>query len=199
MTRVASPLDAFHRSNALTYASLCAGMTAVSSAMSGSAAGAGALIAAAVIFDTFDGAFARRFTRTPTQREIGVQLDSLADAIVFGFVPVVCMWLLAKDGGWGLSIAGPVYTAHAITRLAFYNVTHETREGFVGVPVPVAALIWSTALLMQPGTPVTTLVTLGAAAAMILPIPIPRPRGAALAAFTCWPLAVLVAHVLAVR
>jgi CDP-diacylglycerol---serine O-phosphatidyltransferase len=190
-----SPLVAFHPANTLTYASLVAGMCALLSAVDGSAAGAGALVALAVIFDTFDGCFARRFNRTPAQREMGVQLDSLVDATVFGVVPVVCAWVLAGHG-WVPAGAGLLYAACAVTRLAFYNVTHQEYTGFVGLPVPVAALIWSTTLLLQPDAPLTTLMTLTAAIAMVLPIPVPRPRGAALAAFGCWPLLVLVAHIL---
>ena len=65
---------------------------------------------------------------------------------------------------------------------------------FVGIPVPLAALIWSTALLVQPSAAETLGVILVTAAAMVLPIRIPRPTGAGLAVFVLWPLAVGIGH-----
>lgn len=194
MKAMTSPLAAFHPANTLTYASLVAGMAALFQALDQNAAGAGALIAAAVILDTFDGRFARLFARTPAQCEIGVQLDSLADAIVFGGVPVGCAWLLS-DRGWELGLAGLLYATCAITRLAFYNVTHDDHDGFVGLPVPVAALIWSTTLVLQPSAHATTGLLAAAGCAMVLPFIVPRPRGVGLAAFACWPLIVFAVHV----
>ena len=58
-------------------------MGAIAAALSGHAGAAGGLIALSVIFDTFDGTFARLFARTPQQRALGAQLDSLSDAIAF--------------------------------------------------------------------------------------------------------------------
>lgn len=187
-----SPLGAFHPSNTLTYASLLTGIGAIAAALNGSADGAGALIALSVIFDTFDGQFARLFARTPQQRAIGAQLDSLSDAIAFGVAPVICVGMVSPSA----VLAALAYAACAITRLAFYNVTHEHIDGFIGLPVPVAALICSTALLLNPrGDAATALFAINAAA-MVLPVPIPRPRGAGLAAFAAWPVIVSVAHLL---
>ncbi len=186
----ASPLAALHPSNTLTYASLLAGMGAIAAALSGNAGAAGALIALSVIFDTFDGTFARLFARTPLQRDLGAQLDSLSDAIAFGIAPVICVGMLSPSA----MLAAFAYAACAITRLAFYNVTHEHIDGFIGLPVPVAALICSTALLFSPRGDTATALFVISAAAMVLPLHIPRPRGAGLAAFVCWPLVVLAGH-----
>jgi CDP-diacylglycerol--serine O-phosphatidyltransferase len=129
------------------------------------------------------------------QREVGVQIDSLSDAIAFGIAPAVCMGALSADG-WrptaGLFwLSAFTYAACAITRLAFYNVTHEQTEGFIGLPVPVAALILATALVLDPGIATSVALFITTAAAMVLPIPIPRPRGIGLAAFICWPLVLI--------
>jgi len=198
MTRLSSPLRAFHVANALTYASLFAGIGAIACAAAGRPAGAGASIALAVISDTLDGTFARLFGRTETQRAIGVQLDSLSDAIAFGIAPVVCAALASQSNLWTpllavlwwTSAAG--YAACAITRLAFFNLTHEESPGFVGLPVPVAALLWATALLFAPGPAASIALFATTAAAMVLPLPIPRPSGIGLAAFACWPMLVVV-------
>jgi CDP-diacylglycerol--serine O-phosphatidyltransferase len=195
-----SPLRAFHGSNVLTYVSLVAGIGAIAAAARGNRSAAGALIAMSVVADTFDGRFAGLFRRTAVQREVGVQLDSLSDAIAFGIAPAVCMGALRVDW-WRLAAAGIfwvsafAYAACSITRLAFYNVTHQQTEGFIGLPVPVAALILATALAFDPGL-ATSVALLGTtAAAMVLPLPIPRPRGIGLVAFTCWPLVLIAGHI----
>ena len=200
MMAPASPLRALHASNLLTYMSLAAGVGAIAAAARGNPSAASALIALSVVADTFDGRFAGLFRRTPTQREVGVQLDSLSDAIVFGIAPAVCMaalrvdWLMPFSAGifWFSAFA---YAACAISRLAFYNVTHEQTEGFIGLPVPVAALILTTALAFRPGLAISVALLITTAAAMVLPLPIPRPRGISLAAFTCWPLILIAGHI----
>ena len=200
MTTSASPLRCFHPGNLLTYASLLAALGAIACAGQRSPGLAGALIAVAVILDTFDGRFARLFARDEDQRAIGGQLDSLVDAVSFGVAPAMCMLLLR----WGPASAGLevlwwvsvfVFVACAVSRLAFYNVSHEQTEGFIGLPAPVAALIWATVLLLNPGIAASTAVFTTTAVAMVLPLPIPRPQGLALAAFVCWPVLVIALHV----
>ena len=207
MTASASPLRCFHPGNLLTYASLLAALGAIACAGQRSPGLAGALIAVAVILDTFDGRFARLFARDEDQRAIGGQLDSLVDAVSFGVAPAMCMLLLR----WRPASAGPstasvglevlwwvsvfVFVACAVSRLAFYNVSHEKTEGFIGLPAPVAALIWATVLLLNPGIAASTAVFTTTAVAMVLPLSIPRPQGLALAAFVCWPVLVIALHV----
>jgi CDP-diacylglycerol--serine O-phosphatidyltransferase len=198
MKAPASPLRAFHASNLLTYTSLVAGIGAIAVAAHGNRSGAGALIAMSVVADTFDGRFAGLFRRTAVQREVGVQLDSLSDAIAFGIAPAVCLGALRID--WRSSdaifwLSAFAYAACAITRLAFYNVTHEQTEGFIGLPAPVAALILTTALVFDPGLATSVALFTTTGAAMVLPLPIPRPRGIGLAAFTCWPLVLIAGHI----
>ncbi|MBA2301590.1 MAG: CDP-alcohol phosphatidyltransferase family protein [Acidobacteria bacterium] len=195
-----SPLAGFHRANTLTYVSLLCAIGAIAGAVHGRGSVAGALIAAAVIADTFDGKFARSFKRTGTERALGAQLDSLSDAIAFGAAPCVCMMLIGPSRpGWAELAwwAGfAAFSICAITRLAFYNVSTDAASGFVGLPVPVAALIWSTAVLVSPAPLTSSLLLLATAGAMVLPMRIPRPAGLALAAFVIWPLLVIAAFAL---
>ncbi len=208
---MASPADTFDRRNLLTYTSLLCGVAAVAAASGGRAGMAGIAVAAAVVADTFDGRFARRFGTDPRRGALGAQLDSLADAIAFGIAPPICSVLLLNvrnDAvGYGLWAAVFVHAACAITRLAAFNVDAtadgpgppEPRRGeggFVGIPVPLSALIWSTVLLVQPTAALSTGVILATAAAMVVPIRIPRPTGAGLAVFALWPLAVAILHAL---
>ena len=195
---MASPADPFDRRNLLTYTSLLCGVGAVAAASAGHAGAAGIAVAAAVVADTFDGRFARRFGTDPRRRALGAQLDSLADAIAFGIAPPLCSVLLlnARDNaaGYGLWAAVFIHAACAITRLASFNIDATDGGDFVGIPVPLSALIWSTVLLVQPTAAVTTGVILATAAAMILPIRIPRPVGVGLAVFAIWPLTVAILH-----
>ncbi len=195
-----SPASFIHISNALTYLSLLMGVGAIAAALSGSADAAGALIAAAAIADTFDGWFARRFTRSPELASMGVQLDSLADAVTFGIAPVVVAGVLFRPSGgtgewiwWGSAF---VYAACALTRLGFYNVWQGEMSGFVGLPTPVAALFWSTLLLLNASPVALTVVALTTSIAMIAPLRIQRPTGFGLAVFVLWPVGLILVHAL---
>jgi CDP-diacylglycerol--serine O-phosphatidyltransferase len=200
---MASPSDAFDRRNLLTYVSLLCGVVAIAAASGRRAHVAGLAVAVGVIADTFDGRFARRFGSDPGRRALGVQLDSLADAIAFGIAPPLSAALLLNAGtdaaGLTLWAAAFVYAACAVTRLASFNVNAMdggpgSQAGFIGIPVPLAALIWATALLVQPAAAVTIGLILVTAAAMVLPIRVPKPTGAGLVLFTCWPVTVAVLH-----
>jgi CDP-diacylglycerol--serine O-phosphatidyltransferase len=198
MNAMRSPAAFLHPSNLITYLSLTAALAAVAAAMHGSAAGAGALIAVAALADTFDGKFARLFNRNQEQQAMGVELDGLSDSVAFGIVPLLAVALLTP---WGTRpaellwwLAGGIYAVCALTRLAFYNISHAQVAGFVGVPAPVAALIWSTVLLLEPN-PTRAIAVAGiTGVAMVAPIPLPRPTGAGLMLFALWPIGLLAAH-----
>ena len=197
----ASPAACFHPANLLTYASLLSGVAAIAAAAHGSAAGAGTFVALSVVADTFDGRFARRFRRTETQQAFGGYLDSLSDAVAFGTVPAVCLVLLMPSAPsplllvtWWLAVGA--YATCTITRLGFYHLPQNGSAGFVGLPAPVAALIWATALLLQPGWPASLVLLAALAGAMVMPFRIPRPSGAGLVLFVSWPLMVIGAHAL---
>src|SRR5688572_10252114 len=111
----------FHPSNLLTYLSVLAVLCAIfSSQQLRSWSVAGGLIALCALADTFDGKFARLFTRSENRKNFGIQLDSLADAVNFGLVPVVCLFALlsfesvAQYVTW--CAAAFFYVVSAITR-----------------------------------------------------------------------------------
>ena len=90
-----SPARYFHRSNLMTYLSLLSGLLAVWAAKElQSWSLAGAFLALCSLSDLVDGRFASLFNRAPDQKEFGVQLDSLTDALTFGLVPIVSLALL---------------------------------------------------------------------------------------------------------
>jgi len=197
-----SPAACFHPGNLLTYVSLCAAIAAVAAAVHGSAAGAGVSMAVAVIADTFDGKYARLFARTPAQQEFGRHLDSLSDAAAFGLAPVCCTAALIPaapsalvEVAWWLGVC--CYAACAITRLGFYHLPGASATTFVGIPAPVAALLWSSALLLGPGWVVWVGIFFVVGIAMVAPLPIQRPTGTGMAAFVSWPIVVASAHIAA--
>ena len=195
----AGPAGTIHVSNLLTYAALLAGCGAVYLAMiAHHRTAAGAFMAIAVIADTFDGLFARRFDRSGFQSAFGVQLDSLTDAVTCGFVPVIVLASDSTPATGGAALAwwscAFLYTFAAITRLGYYNLTHGNGPGFVGVPAPCCALVVSTSLLWSPHALTAALILVCCAVAMVSPLHLPRPRGMGLVAFVGWALVLVVLH-----
>ncbi len=132
--------------NSLTMASLFAGFNSIFLSIT---AGddvhqmsiAAWLLVVAMICDGFDGRVARM---TGSESEIGVQLDSLADAVSFGIAPAFLLytWGLTPLGLFGKFIAF-LFAAAAIIRLARFNVMANEHDGvmkyFFGLPTPLAA------------------------------------------------------------
>ncbi|PID39144.1 MAG: CDP-diacylglycerol--serine O-phosphatidyltransferase [Proteobacteria bacterium] len=128
---------------------LCAGEASIDELYQASLA-----ICFGFFFDLFDGRVARL---TRTQSELGMQLDSLADAITFGAAPamLVYKWGLSSFGLAGVFIAFS-FVAAGVLRLARFNVLSARKEEskvqssrpgakpvavFVGLPIPAAASV----------------------------------------------------------
>jgi len=196
------PIHDVHPSNLLTYTALAAAIGAMAAAGSrGGAAFAGALLAVAALADTFDGRFARSFMRTERQRRTGRELDSLVDIVGFGVAPVVVMATLSPPEGAVVAsvwwIAAGAYVLAAATRLSFYNAENDD-AAFVGVPTPVAALIWATYLLVATLPWLVIALFVGVGAAMVSPVVVPRPRRLALVVFAMWPVGLIALHAIKV-
>jgi CDP-diacylglycerol--serine O-phosphatidyltransferase len=105
---------------------------------------AGVLIFVASIFDMFDGAVARALD---VESELGMQLDSLADAVAYGIAPGILAYhsylymFPEKFGilGPGIVIAS-VYPICAVYRLARFNC-EESGQSFTGLPSPAAGVL----------------------------------------------------------
>ena len=200
-----SPARYLQPSNLVTYGSLLAGLLAVATAKEwASWNAAGGLIALSVLLDTFDGRFAARFQRSDDQRAFGIQLDSLADAVTFGFVPIVCLLLLWDAGASPAALlswyAGAIlYLVGALTRLGCYNLHQAGDDRFLGVPTTLAAFLLSALYLMRPAAIVSATALGALAVAMVVPLPVPRPRGAGMVAFVAAVAAVIALHALQAR
>lgn len=140
--------------NVITTASLFSGFFAVVRALDGDFESAAIAVFLCAVLDALDG-WSARLTGTATR--FGAEYDSLSDAVVFGFVPALTMYLWAFSGfepgqtwhriGWLVAF---FYTASTLLRLARFNAQTGSSEKyfFRGMPSPVAAvlvmsMIWS--------------------------------------------------------
>ncbi|MDB4470763.1 CDP-diacylglycerol--serine O-phosphatidyltransferase [Deltaproteobacteria bacterium] len=134
--------------NLITSASMFAGFYVIIASTDGNFVSAAWFILLSAILDGLDGKVARM---TGTTSKFGVELDSLADVIAFGVAPGVLMytWALKPFGklGW---LAAFLYVVCGALRLARFNVQVETVESkrFIGLPIPAAACIVSTCVLL---------------------------------------------------
>ena len=103
----------------------------------------------ALIADFLDGFLARWLNATS---ELGMQLDSLSDAVSFGVVPATIVYCLLKQ-----DTALPTYAAFtaffiavfSIYRLAKFNIDTRQREIFVGLNTPANTLFFSGLLILN--------------------------------------------------
>jgi CDP-diacylglycerol--serine O-phosphatidyltransferase len=129
--------------NGLTLLNLFCGVYAVILAIRGDFAAAPGFIVLGGIFDALDGRVARA---TGTGSRFGEELDSLVDAIAFGFAPAMIMYLeLPKRGVWEWLVPF-IFIACAVMRLARFNVEQAGRKKthFHGLPSPAAGLTLAT-------------------------------------------------------
>jgi CDP-diacylglycerol--serine O-phosphatidyltransferase len=183
----------------MTYLSLLSGLLAVWAAKElQSWSLAGAFLALCSLSDLVDGKFARLFNRAPDQKEFGVQLDSLTDALTFGLVPVIALALLlpplpvaATMTWWAVAF---FYSLSVITRLGFYNLRHQERSDFVGLPSTVSGLIWSSVFLVEPSALLSVAILVTCGTAMVSDIPIRRPGGLGLATLGGWAALLIFLH-----
>ena len=131
--------------NLLTLSNLlCGSVAAVAALVWGNLTLAFGLMILAAVFDFFDGFVARLLNQSSP---IGLQLDSLADDITFGFLPAAVMYVLYQrmpgvwlpEGNIGLFVF--VFTAFAALRLAKFNIDDTQRTEFCGLPSPAAAML----------------------------------------------------------
>ena len=147
--------------NAITMGNLFSGCMAVIFAVNDRMEYAAAFVVLGIVFDFFDGFFARLFN---VQSEVGLQLDSLADMVTSGLVPGIVMYklILHADGlPWGgdfqaqgsmLAYLGFAITLASAYRLAKFNVDDRQTGSFIGLPTPANTLfILSLPLILKFG------------------------------------------------
>ena len=127
-------------------------------------------IAAAAVFDFFDGAMARLLH---AYSDLGKDLDSLSDMVSFGVAPAMLMLNTMADAGsplWACFFTLIIPVCGAI-RLAKFNNDTEQATVFRGLPIPANAIFWIGAYgwidtYYYPGWPVITLLIIAVSLAM---------------------------------
>lgn len=135
----------YNRSVILTYIGAAFAFSGIAFAVKERLAAAMICLAAAGICDLFDGAVARRCKRDESEKEFGVQIDSLTDVISFLTLPSV-LGLRLMDGAG--AVGYPIilgYILCGIIRLAWFNTSaglEGSRTHYDGLPVTYSALIF---------------------------------------------------------
>lgn len=109
------------------------------------------LIAAAAVFDFFDG-FAARLLHAVSG--IGKELDSLSDLVSFGVAPAMIVFNVLQPC-W-VAWAAMLIAVCGALRLARFNVDTRQSTTFTGLPIPGNAIFWigaSAWLAAHPATP----------------------------------------------
>lgn len=151
-----------HIPNIITLCNLVCGSIAVNQAFCGHYTTALYFIVFGAIFDFFDGFAARKLH---VSSPLGVELDSLADLITFGFAPSAMFFALLGNlaNSYGfltainnntlyfaetdnlshINVAAFLIVAFSALRLAKFNLDSRQKTSFLGLPTPANALLLS--------------------------------------------------------
>ena len=132
----------------ITFTSACLGLLSIISSIEGDTMWAAYFILLAAVMDFCDGRLARALG---VESELGMELDSLSDAISFVLAPAILLysWTVSDFGMLGLAIL-ITYLCTGLFRLAKFNTTsaHQS-QSFIGLPTPVAAFIVTSFIVYQ--------------------------------------------------
>ena len=132
----------------LTTGNLFCGFLAIILAADGRYAEAAVAIFVAMVMDMLDGKVAR-LTKTTTQ--FGVEFDSLADVVSFGVAPAFMLYAFVLGRlGRAAWLGAFLFAICGALRLARFNVYSGVtdRRYFVGLPIPAAAGIVASVMLL---------------------------------------------------
>lgn len=123
--------------NILTLCNLFCGCIAVVGIFSENVEWVVVAFGLSLLFDMADGAVARAMGHSSP---LGKELDSLADAVSFGFVPgAIAFSILSPDIGNTAAFCGFFLTMASVWRLARFNLDSRQSQGFIGLPTPASA------------------------------------------------------------
>lgn len=131
-----------------TFANALCGFLSVIKALEGEYAIAALCIIAAAVMDLCDGRLARMFNSVSV---LGMELDSLCDAISFCFAPAILLysWSLHNLEYGGIAVLG-LYLCSGLFRLARFNTNaHMQVISFIGLPTTLAAFFFANVVLYQ--------------------------------------------------
>lgn len=182
----------------LTYISLLISVQGIYFATDGQLLPAMVCLLTSGVCDMFDGMIARtRKKSTDEEKRFGIQLDSLCDIVCFGVLPAVvgvkAMTVYEMNSVMRVTacVAGGLFVLCALIRLAYFNVTEETRQAteggrrkaYAGVPVTTVALVFPLVYALMPFVDMTiamwayTALLVVSAVCFVLPVRVPKPQG----------------------
>lgn len=133
----------------LTYLSLLISLVGIILSLGGHFYTAITCLLLSGLCDMLDGKVARtKKNRTEEEKRFGIQIDSLCDLVCFGVFPVVIGYSLGVRSHYGVAYMG-LYLLAAVIRLAYFNVSEETRQQetdenrkyYQGLPVTSVSII----------------------------------------------------------
>ena len=178
----------------LTYIGMLSSVVGIGFACGGNITAAAICLMFSGFCDMFDGIVARtKKERTDEERRYGIQLDSLSDVVCFGVLAVAIGYNIGATAWWQVAIMA-AFALAGLIRLAYYNVTEETRQQqttekrkhYLGVPITTSArtvqLLFSFEKLFGVNFPLAyTLLLLVNGACFIVPIQVKKPTKTGLA------------------
>jgi len=128
----------------LTYLSVASSVAGITFAMGGNPLYAIICLMLSGLFDMYDGKVARtKKERDKISSSFGIQIDSLADIIGFGILPVAIGYSIGMTNWYYIPI-GILFVLAALIRLAYFNVLEESKgrqKSFIGLPTTSVALL----------------------------------------------------------
>ena len=128
--------------NAITLGNLFSGCIGAVHLLSGDYLTTAICIILSLVLDFFDGFVARALK---SNSNLGVQLDSLADMVSFGFIPGLAMFKMLEPFGnevlgmqlpFAIKYLGFFITLFSCLRLAIFNLDEEQKYYFKGLNTP---------------------------------------------------------------
>ena len=155
------------------------------------------------ICDLFDGQLARKCKRTEQEKNFGIELDSLVDAIDFIALPIA-IFLRLQMNTWYHYIIMVIFAICGIARLAYFNIMVEDNNKpvkyYMGLPVTYTALIFPIFYLLKYILPLnifsiiyTVLIAI-VAVLNIINIKIIKPKGMAYLVFSLLAIIMLILY-----
>ena len=138
----------------LTYIGMLTGFSGIITAANGNIKRAVICLIFAGVCDMLDGRIAATKERTRSEKQFGIQIDSLSDLVSFGILPA--MILYQRSTSHMILIPCSLYVLGALIRLAWYNVDEAERQdredgprcAYCGLPVTFAAVIFPTVIIL---------------------------------------------------
>jgi len=141
----------------LTYLSAVSAVVGMSFALGGSIVLAIICLMVCGLCDMLDGPVARRKKRNDREKSFGIQVDSLADLVSFGILPIVIGYGVIFGSNTqsfdqskmivGITVAA-IYVLAALIRLAYFNAVEielqqkkTKRKYYVGMPVTFVSIL----------------------------------------------------------